>query len=355
MGAFGYMVVPFRIIIPQNIYIFNKKQSLLLDNSEFFFIINNIHSIKELIVIAMSKKKLLFVFNPLSGKGRIKSHLLKIIDIFTKAGYVVTAYPTQQSGDCRDIIKDSCPDFELVVVSGGDGTLNEAVGGMLSLPADQRRPLGYIPAGTMNDFASTNSIPRTMPEAAQAIVSGRRISYDTGKLNDNDFIYVAAFGAFTDVSYDTPQNTKNVFGNMAYFIEAIKRLPSLEGINVHIKTVEGIELTGEVYICLIVNSVSVAGFHFGEFYDIDTNDGVFEIILIPKTESILDIASVIASIKNGERENDGVKVISTAAAEITTDIPVRWTLDGEFGGETDTAAFAVMHSAIDFVMSNGGK
>ena len=300
-------------------------------------------------------KKLLLVFNPLSGKGRIKTHLLRITDIFTKAGYIVTAYPTQRASDCMEIIKSSCASYDLVVVSGGDGTLNEAVGGMLSLPEKSRRPIGYIPAGTMNDFATGNSIPKTMPKAAEAIVNGKRILYDTGTLNGKNFIYVAAFGAFTDVSYDTPQNSKNLFGNLAYIIESIKRLPSIEEIHVSIKTAEGAEIDADVLICLIVNSVSVAGFNFGEFYDIDTNDGVFEIILIPKTENIIDMASVIASIKNGEREKDGVRVISTSAAEITTGIPVRWTLDGEFGGETDTAVFKVNRSAVEFIMNNGGK
>ena len=300
-------------------------------------------------------KKLLFVFNPRSGKGRVKTHLFSVTDIFTKAGYIVTVYPTQRPEDCREIIKGSGSSYDLVVVSGGDGTLNEAVGGMLSLPGESRRPIGYIPAGTMNDFASSNSIPKTMPKAAEAIVNGKRVLYDTGELNGKDFIYVAAFGAFTDVSYDTPQNSKNIFGNMAYIIESIKRLPSIEEIHVSIKTAEGAEIDADVFICLIVNSVSVAGFNFGEFYDIDTNDGVFEIILIPKTENIIDIASVIASIKNGEREKDGVRVISTSAAEITTDMPVRWTLDGEFGGETNTASFKVNHSAVEFIMNNGGK
>lgn len=297
-------------------------------------------------------KKLLFVFNPHSGKGHIKQYLLDIIDIFTKHGWSVTAYPTQAPGDCTRIIKRPDIDFDLIVVSGGDGTLNEAVSGMISLPKNRRIPIGYIPAGTMNDFASGNGISKTMVDAAEEIMSGRRIDYDIGLLNGHSFIYVAACGAFTDVSYDTPQTTKNLFGNAAYIFESIKRLPSVTGINMTVKTDEGEIYEEEIYICLIMNSTSVAGFEVGDFYEVDTSDGVFEIVLIPKTETILDIASVISGIRNGKTDKNGMHVITTRGATITTDTPVRWTLDGEFGGETIEAGFKVVHNAVKFIVGN---
>lgn len=298
------------------------------------------------------EKKLLFIFNPLSGKGRIKLYLLDIIDIFTKYGWSVTAHPTQEQGDCTETIKYHGQSYELVVVSGGDGTLNEAVSGMLTLPAEKRVPIGYIPAGTMNDFASGNGIPKTMVDAASEIMNGKTLKYDIGKLNEHNFIYVAAFGAFTDVSYDTPQMSKNLFGNAAYVFETIKRLPTVKGINMTIETDEGDTYEQEVYICLIMNSTSVAGFEVSEFYDVDTDDGLFEIVLIPKTVTLLDIASVITSIKNGETDKNGVHVITTKGARITTDEPVSWTLDGEYGGETDKVDFKVLHSAVKFIVSN---
>ncbi|MBR0366723.1 MAG: diacylglycerol kinase family lipid kinase [Clostridia bacterium] len=297
-------------------------------------------------------KKLLFVFNPHSGKGHIKLYLLDIIDIFTKHGWSVTAYPTQAPGDCTRIIKMPDMDFDLIVVSGGDGTLNEAVGGMISLPESRRIPIGYIPAGTMNDFASGNGISKTMVDAAAEIMSGKRIDYDIGLLNGHSFIYVAACGAFTEVSYDTPQMTKNLFGNAAYVFEGIKRLPSVKGINMTVKTNEGEIYEQEIYICLIMNSTSVAGFEVGNFYEVNTSDGVFEIVLIPKTDTILDVASVISAIMNGETDKNGMHVITTRGATITTDAPVSWTLDGEFGGETTTADFKVVHNAVKFVVGN---
>lgn len=298
-------------------------------------------------------KKLLFIFNPHSGKGRIKTFLFDIVDIFTKADFEVTVYPTQNPGDCTERVSRLEKDFNIIVVSGGDGTLKEAVSGMITLEPENRRPIGYIPAGTMNDFASGNGIPKVMTDAADAIISGRHVRYDIGSFNSNSFIYVAAFGAFTDVSYDTPQYTKNLLGSAAYFLEGLKRLPKLKGIHVKIDTCEGETVEEDVLICLIMNSTSVAGFEISEFYDnIDTNDGLFEIVLIPKTENIHDIASVITGIKNGERDKDGIRVISTKGAEITTDEPVRWTLDGEFGGEESAVDFEVIPNAIDFIIKN---
>lgn len=298
-------------------------------------------------------KKLLFVFNPRSGKGKIKNALFDIVDIFTKAGYEVTTYPTQKKDDCADKVSRRGTRYDLIVVSGGDGTLNEAVRGMLLTEEEKRLPIGYIPAGTMNDFASGNGIPKEMKDAAEAIVRGETVKYDIGLFNECAFIYVAAFGAFTDVSYDTPQTKKNIFGSAAYLIEGIKRIPQIEGINVRIKTVEGEELEEEVLWCFIMNSSSVAGFEIGDFYQIDTNDGVFELVLIPKSSNIIDYAAVISDIKNGKRDADGVKVISTRGAEIVTEKPVRWTLDGEFGGETAKVSFSVEHDAVEFVLNRG--
>lgn len=295
-------------------------------------------------------KKLLFIFNPRSGKGRIRLSLFDIIDIFTKAGYDVTAYPTQEAEDCSRKTAECAENYDLLVVSGGDGTVNEAVTGMLALPKEKRIPIGYIPAGTMNDFASSNDIPKSMLDAARAAVSGRSVKYDIGKFNGSNFIYVAAFGAFTDVSYDTPQTSKNIFGPIAYLWEGIKRLPKIEGIDVRITTAEGQTIEEEVLLCLIMNSTSVAGFEFGEFYDVDTNDGKFEIVIIPKSSNIMDIAAVISEIKNGERDAGGVHVITTSGASVELEKPVRWTLDGEFGGETDRVEFEVVADAVSFCL-----
>lgn len=294
-------------------------------------------------------KKLMFIFNPHSGKGKIRASLLDIIDTFTKAGYDVTAYPTQSKGDGSRKLVECATDYDMVVVSGGDGTLSEAVGGMISLPEDKRVPIGYIPAGTMNDFASGNGIPKTMLDAAKEIVNGKIVNYDIGQFNDKNFSYVAGFGAFTDVSYDTPQTTKNIFGNMAYIIEGIKRLPSIESVKVKVTTDEVETVEEDVYWCLIMNTTSVAGIGVGDYYEINANDGIFEIMLIPKSTNIINLTNIINDIRLGKRDSDGVKFISASGAVIETEKPVRWTLDGEFGGEFDHVDMKVLHNAIQFV------
>lgn len=293
-------------------------------------------------------KKLLFIYNPRSGKGKIKSCLADIIDIFTKNGYVVTAYPTQSQGDCKERIAENAAEYDLVVVSGGDGTLNECVSGMLKIDKDKRVPIGYIPAGTMNDFAAGNGISKDMTVAAEDIMNGRVIKYDIGDFNGSGFIYVAAFGAFTEVSYDTPQLQKNLFGNMAYIVEGIKSLTKIEGVNVKVTSDDGV-YAEEALICLVMNSKRVGGFKFGDYYDVDMSDGLFEIVIIPKSYNISELSAVVTNIFNGKRNSDGVHVISTSKAIIEIEKPVKWTLDGEFGGEYDNVEINVLHNAVEIV------
>lgn len=296
-------------------------------------------------------KKLLFIFNPHSGKGKIRNMLFDVIDGFTKLGYEVTAYPTQSINDCSARIQD-CGEFDLVVVSGGDGTLNEAVSGMIQLSPEKRIPIGYIPTGTMNDFANANKIPKNILDAVSLIPEKKTVLYDIGIFNGTPFIYVAAFGAFTDVSYDTPQTSKNLLGPVAYFLEGIKKLPKIEGVKTRIETVEGEVIEENVLLCLIMNSTSVAGLEIGESYDVDTNDGVFELVVFSKSDSLLDIPGIITAIKKGEKDHTGMRIISTKGAVIKTEKLVGWTLDGEYGGTADTVNFEVEHSAIRFVVSD---
>ena len=294
---------------------------------------------------------MLFIFNPRSGKGRIKNSLFEIIDIFTKAGCDVTVHPTQAPNDCAETIKKSADEYDIVVVSGGDGTLNETVSGILNFGSEKRVPIGYIPAGTMNDFASGNGIPRSVTDAAECNVKGKTVSYDIGSFNDENFIYVAAFGAFTEVSYDTPQLSKNILGPAAYFFRGIKHINKIEDVGIRIETDSGEVFDDKVVWCFIMNSTSVAGFEFGDFYDIDTNDGMFEIVLINTSSNIMDIANCINDIRNGKRDTEGVRVMKASSAVIETEKPVRWTLDGEFGGETNHVEFKVLGRAVEFVLN----
>ena len=158
-----------------------------------------------------SKKKMLFIFNPFSGKAQIKSKLFEIIDVFVKGGYEVIVHPTQAVGDGFEKTKELAPQVDLVVCSGGDGTLDEVVSGLMEV--DQRVPIGYIPAGSTNDFANSLSISKDMVQAAKDIIEGNLYSCDVGAFNNDSFVYIAAFGLFTDVSYETDQHMKNILGH----------------------------------------------------------------------------------------------------------------------------------------------
>ena len=300
-------------------------------------------------------KKLLFIFNPNSGKGKIKNALFEIIDKFTDNGYDITLYPTKKPGDCEKQVEERAESYDLIVISGGDGTLNEAVNGMLKLEEGKRVPIGYIPSGTMNDFASTNNISATPLDAVDGIINGRYINYDVGSFNGRPFIYVAAFGAFTDVSYATPQTYKNILGPAAYFLEGIKSLPKIKGVHTVITTDTGEVIDTNAALVMIMNSTSVAGFTFGEFYDIDTSDGLFEILVVPMSVNLLDLRAIITGIKNGERNINGASMICAKSAHIQTDESVKWTLDGEYGGEYYSVDFDVNHNAVEFVCKSNNS
>ena len=222
-------------------------------------------------------KKLLLIFNPHSGKAKIKNRLFDIVNIFAKDGWEIQAYPTQRENDAYEFIKERGAEFDRIVASGGDGTLNEAVRGIMSISKDSRPELGYIPAGTVNDFASNLKIPKNMTAAAQKIVDGAPFKCDIGKFNDRNFVYVAAFGAFTNVSYETPQQNKNTLGQMAYFLEGIKQLHMLPSYKLKI-TCDEEEIVGEFVLVMVSNSNHIAGFKTVTSLKADLNDGLFDFI-----------------------------------------------------------------------------
>lgn len=294
--------------------------------------------------------RLLFIFNQRSGKGQIKNYLADIIDIFTKAGYDVTARPTQAQLDAYEYIKQHGNEYDRIVVSGGDGTLNEAVKGIMSFDAADRKCLGYIPAGTTNDFASTLSIPKNMIEAAKIAAGNTQFKCDIGRFNDRTFNYVAAFGAFTDVSYDTPQEIKNAIGHTAYILEGIKRLSSLSSYHVKIKYDAG-EIEEDIFLCIILNATSVAGIHnAGRLMDVDLNDGLFEMLVFRRPTNIMEFQSVLTGLMKGKTSGEGYVILKSSKFEFTSGSEIKWTLDGEYGGNPSHAVIQVLPSAITYIV-----
>lgn len=277
----------------------------------------------------MDKEKMLFIYNPHAGKASIRSNLLDMIDIFTKAGFEVTAYPTQQQGDAIKATKERAGDFKILACSGGDGTLDEVVTGMME--CDQRIPIGYVPAGTTNDFAKSLRIPSSMIKAAESIVTGRLFPCDIGSFNEDTFVYIAAFGLFTDVSYATDQQIKNVLGHMAYILEGAKRINSIP--SHHVKySHDGIEAEDDFMFGMITNSLSVGGFRKITGKNVELDDGLFEVTLIKKPKNMIELNMVIASLVGKKIVTEYMDCFKTNELIIETEEEIPWTLDGEFGG-----------------------
>lgn len=301
-------------------------------------------------------KKTLFILNPHSGKGLIKNHLLEITDILVKAGYEVTVYPTQSRGDAKRLTQERDKDYELVVCSGGDGTLDEIVTGMIR--SGFRTPIGYIPAGSTNDFAKSLKIPSTMKKAAELIVQGKEFSCDVGRFNKDIFIYVAAFGIFTEVSYETPQEMKNMLGHMAYLLEGVKQLANIKSYSLKVTYVSengGEEvIEGNFIFGMVTNSHSIGGFKSiaGNVFkgDIDLNDGLFEVTLIKVPKNPMELNSILAALAIADIDTKYMYNFKSGKLIFESEEEVAWTLDGEYGGKHTRVELLNDREAVDILV-----
>lgn len=292
-------------------------------------------------------KTLLFIFNPHAGKGAIRGHLPGVLDAFTKAGYLVTAYPTQSKSDATRVAAELGSQFDRVVCCGGDGTLSETIAGLLTL--DPAPALGYLPAGTTNDFSRNLHLPKTLEDAARTAVTGPVHKCDVGLFNHKTFIYVAAFGAFTDVSYDTPQEFKNAFGHLAYLLQGVTRLGSIKSYSLEITHDEG-DLEGEFIYGMVSNTVSVGGFKGLPPSQVSLDDGLFEVLLVRRPKSLPELQSIITALLQQKTvEGGAVIALHTSRLHVTSQEPLPWTLDGEYGGDPLVAEIENDCQAIQLV------
>lgn len=275
-------------------------------------------------------KKMLFIINPKSGKGQIKNQLLEILDLFTKADYEVQVYITQRSLDAKEMVLSAGSEKDLIVCSGGDGTLNETISGMMELECRPR--LGYIPAGSTNDFASSLGLPKQVKKAAQMAVSEFPYPIDIGMFcKEKYFVYVAGFGLFTEVSYQTPQDRKNVLGHQAYMLEGVKSLSSIKTYRLQV-VCEEVQLEGEFIFGMVTNTISVGGFKGLVNQDVALNDGLFEVMLIRAPKKPSELSNIVSSLFLKEEQNELVYKFKTRKLYLTSEEPIDWVLDGEFGG-----------------------
>ena len=292
-------------------------------------------------------KRMLFVYNPNAGKGLLKPKLADVVDIFVKAGYEVVIYPTQAYRDAYKKIRSMEDKYDLVVCSGGDGTLDEVVTGMMK--RKNRIPIGYIPTGTTNDFANSLHISKDILSAADTAVHGMPFACDIGTFNQDIFVYVAAFGLFTDVSYQTDQNLKNMIGHAAYVLEGAKRLSHIPAYKIKIIH-DGEEIEGEFMIGMVTNSKSVAGFRGIMGKKVRFDDGEFEVMLIKKPKSPLELQEIITSmlIESFDTEYMYTFKARNITFESVGEIP--WTLDGEFGGRHEFVEICNRKQALEIMI-----
>lgn len=289
-------------------------------------------------------KKILFIYNPRAGRGLIKNHLFEIIQTASEDGCIVTVFPTQAKGDATEIVqKLDLNEYERVLCCGGDGTLGEVMNGLMKSGCEKL--IGYIPAGSTNDFAASLGLPKDVHEAAEVAITGDVRKCDVGKFNDNYFMYVAAFGMFTDVSYSTDQGLKNALGHLAYILKGATEIAKIKAYHMRFEYDGGVE-EGDYLLGLISSTTSIGGVLNLSALDVALDDGFFEVILFRAPEQSRDLAEFTkeladtfsTAVSTGEtmlRVNIEKNIVKFKASflNITSYDNAAWTLDGEFGGD----------------------
>ncbi len=276
-------------------------------------------------------KKLLMIVNPKSGKGSVRGRLLDIADIFVKAQYEVSVYVSQSAGDARRRTNEAVGNYDVIACSGGDGTLDEVISGMFD--SGKRCPIGYIPSGSTNDFANSLKLPKNMLEAARLIANGNEVQFDIGKFNDDFFVYIAGFGLFTDVSYETDQNMKNALGHLAYLLEGAKKLTAIKSYRLKARMDGHEDIEGDFIFGMVTNSTSVGGFQNITGKNVKMDDGVFEVTLVRMPKNLLEMQAILTAVVAKKPDDKYFFQTRTGRIEIEFDETVPWTLDGEYGGE----------------------
>ena len=289
-------------------------------------------------------KKMLFIYNPNSGMGLLKPKLSDVLDIFVKGGYEVTVYPTQKYHDAVRKMGEYEEQYDLVACSGGDGTLDEVVTGMMK--REKKVPIGYIPAGTTNDFASSLHISKNMLEAADTVVNGVPFACDVGVFNQDYFVYIAAFGLFTDVSYETKQSMKNVLG---YILEGTKRIFNIPSYRIKV-THDGETIEDEFIYGMVTNSRSVGGFKGITGKNVVFDDGKFEVTLFKTPRNPMELNEILGALALRKINPKRMYSFKTNEVHFETEEEIPWTLDGEFGGVHEEVVVKDCQKALEIMV-----
>lgn len=286
--------------------------------------------------------------NPCAGTKKANKYLTDILVLFGQNGYNNTVYLTETSGDAKKFVKQNAKNFDLIVAIGGDGTFNEVVEGVLKSGADVE--IGYIPAGSTNDFANSLKLSKNILNAANDIMEGSAVEIDIGSFNGRNFSYVASFGAFTEASYKTPQNVKNTLGHLAYAFEGIKDIANLK--SKHLRFVaDDVVIEDDFIFGAICNSTSVGGVISLDPKLVDLSDGVFELLLIRLPKDLFELNEIVVALTSKKYKTKMITFAKAKNIVIETKEDINWTLDGEFAYGEETIKVKNLNKAIKFIVN----
>ena len=294
-------------------------------------------------------KHMLLLVNPNAGKGAFKSILAETLHTICNGGWLPTVVFTKYAGEAPGIVARHARDFDMVTCIGGDGTLSEVAAGMMRLDEAERRPIGYIPLGTTNDVARTLGISFKPLEAAKCLLTGSPTRYDIGQFGfDNFFTYVAAFGAFTEVSYGTPQETKQALGHLAYMLEGIRSLSKITDYHAIVEYDDGV-LEDDFIFGAVTNSTSVSGLVHLDAGRVDLADGLFEVLLVRKPSDLLALSDILTSVLSSDFSGPNVKFLKSREVRFMFTENVAWTRDGEDGGSHRDVYIVNRHPGVEII------
>ena len=294
-------------------------------------------------------KKLLLIINEKAGTGHNGNSAFRLVKHFSSNGYAVTVFPIAEGihAELKDVLTDTA--YDSVVCIGGDGTLNHTVNELIR--KDMHPVIGYIPAGTTNDFSQNLKLPRDTGKASEIITGGTALLYDVGKFNERFFLYVASFGAFSAVAYTTDQTFKNIFGYTAYVLTAIGSIPEQLSKKCHLRVeLEDETLEGDYLFGAIANSLSVAGMKFAGMTSNELHDGKFELLLIKCPENLQELTETASALLRGDYNNPHIVLRRISSARIQADEKTEWTLDGEYGGKPGEIEFNIYPGGISIMV-----
>ena len=298
--------------------------------------------------MAINKKRNLIIINPRAGRRKGLRDLGEITEIFAKAGYISTVAITQRRYDAIKFATELASEVDLITAIGGDGTFNEVMTGICD--SGVRVPIGYIPAGSTNDFAMSLALSDYMPEAAMDIVKGEAVSFDVGSFNRRIFSYVATFGAFTQVSYETSQNAKNMLGHLAYILNGARELPSIKAIHARIEYEDQV-IEDDFFFGAVSNATSMGGVLNINPSVVDMSDGKHELLLVRAAKNPLELNEIITDITFQRYNTKMITLVSSDKFKFYMDESVDWSLDGEYQKGASEILIKNLHNAIDLVVN----